>query len=147
MHPLQFQTPALLVLLALITLFAPAPAAADSMTSRTWCSSFGSCDSSNATWHIPTITNDDGVTILGADFPVSANEGCRDPSKSVPGMIRICVDWGRKRGHFIFGNDGRGKRCFIKTKDDETNWDDRSCGGDNGIRCWVSEWEEAKCSW
>lgn len=143
MHLPQFRAPALLALLTLLT---ATPATADSMTSRTWCSSFGQCDSSNATWHIPTVTNPLGVTVLGADLPLSADEGCRDPSKTVPGMIRLCVDWDRKRGHFIF-NDGRGKRCLVKTKDEETNWYDGACGGDNGVRCWVSEWKEAKCSW
>lgn len=66
-----------------------ATAAADSMTVHTVCPIIGNCDSRIGTWH----------SAFG-NYLINADEGCRDPP-DVPGMNRICMDWGNGRAHFF----------------------------------------------
>ncbi|KAK3899492.1 hypothetical protein C8A05DRAFT_36893 [Staphylotrichum tortipilum] len=70
-----------------------------------------------------------------ADY-LDVDTGCSD--RGVPGMNRLCMDWGNKRGHFFF--DGQGRRCIRKG-------DDRpySCNALKG--CVKSTWGEVGCSW
>jgi len=71
---------------------------ADHMNTITQCPVFGACDSQGA-WYTDYDVHD-----------INANEGCRNPY--IPEMANICMDWGRRRGHFNFNNQG--KRCIVE---------------------------------
>ncbi|KAF6741884.1 hypothetical protein DFP72DRAFT_1023583 [Ephemerocybe angulata] len=43
------------------------------------------------------------------DIP-AAKGGCQNLNDRVPGLVELCIDYGRHRAHFYFS--GQGKRCL-----------------------------------
>ncbi|RFN48192.1 hypothetical protein FIE12Z_7550 [Fusarium flagelliforme] len=68
-------------------------------------------------------------------YKINANEGCR--GTSVPGMVKFCVDWGKRRAHFKFS--GQRKRCL--TQDSENAY------GCPAVSCHKTTWREIPCHW
>lgn len=96
---------------------------ADLLTIYTTCYNTGaSCDSFGR-WH----------TAFG-HHDINANEGCRNPSGTVPNMYEFCMDWGNHRAHFYF--TGQSKRCMAVLGNLEFT----------PLR-WMDAWKEVPCTW
>ncbi|KAF6753798.1 hypothetical protein DFP72DRAFT_1010272 [Ephemerocybe angulata] len=70
------------------------------------------------------------------DIP-AANGGCQNLNDHVPGLVELCIDYGRQRAHFYF--NGQGKRCLRQVSQTAYN-----C---NGGTCVAREWDEIGCTW
>ncbi len=112
--------------LALLALFFPSFATADSMVVNVVCDPH-SCDYSQGVWH-----SDYGI------YNIVSSDGCRQPP--VPAMKWLCIDWKENRAHFYF--EQQAKRCLGVVM--LGAWE--KCGAE-GTSCFVSRWDEIGCSW
>jgi len=99
-------------------------ASADRMEVFTKCAACKNCDSSTALFYTDYGT-----------YKVNAEEGCR--RTKVPGMVKFCVDWGKRRAHFKIS--GQSKRCL--TQDLENPY------GCPSVQCFKTTWKEIPCHW
>lgn len=72
-------------------------------------------------------------------YIIQAREGCQGGT-GVPGMVEMCMDWPRSRGHVRFSHQNF-KRCLVVT-----HWD-TDCDAGDVAYCQNVKYEEVGCSW
>lgn len=79
------------------------------------------------------------VTKYGS-YIVGNVDGCHT-NPGVPALNRLCMDFGKRRGHFTF--NGQGKRCLKETSNKFEH-----CSDDFAwATCSTLYYDEVKCTW